>query len=217
MKRIAPIGLVMMGLALVGTGCSSLRVVGGGIAPPKWVADPSTVTNYDAKAYIYASGISTYSVVLEEGIQDARHDAIRKLVERVAVAADDVYRSDRVAKRGISQEGMPNVPQFILNSHKAVDRINSSRDTKETTSPQATHVSQTRIHQIDEAILSYSVWQYGPSLLDRFFHGDTAVRFYDIYVLMRCPKVEFDTAVEAEKALDQNPAVIKNSEPKKEP
>jgi len=217
MKRIALISLVVTGLALAGAGCSSLRVVEGNLAPPKWVADPALATNYDAEAYVYASGISTYSMVLEEGIQDARHDAIRKIAEQVAIAADDIYRSDRVEKRGIVQENVPNVPQSILRSRKAVDRISSSVDSKKTNSPQATHATQTRLHEVEQAQLKYAVWHYQPSMLARLFGGDTAVRFYDVYVLMRLPKSEFDSAVHTEKKLDTVPEQAPVEDPKKSP
>ncbi len=193
--------LVLAACAMVGSGCSSLQIVEGNLAPPKWVADPSLATNYDANAYVYASGISTYSSILEEGISDARHDAIGKIAERAAVAADDIYRSDRMDKRSTVQSDMPNVPQMIGNSHAAVGAGNRV-DSKNTRNPQSTHVSQTRLHQIDEAILTYSVWQYGPSWWARTWHGDTAIRFYDVYVLMRCPKSEFDAVLEKERKMD---------------
>ena len=210
--------LAVAGLALAaGTGCSSLRVVEGNLGPPKWVADPSLgATNLDPKAFVFASGISTYSLVLEEGIADARHDAIRKIVEGVAIAADDVYQADRTEKRGVSQSGMPNVPQFILNSRKAV-RASSSRSTSATSNPQAMHISHSRLHEVDQVLLTYSVWQYGPSLLARLFYGDTTLRFYDVYVLMRCPKAEFDGAIAAEKAFEKSPDWPTRPEPKEKP
>jgi hypothetical protein len=186
---------------MAGAGCSSLKIVEGNLTPPKWVADPSLSTNYDARAYIYASGISTYSSILEEGINDARHDAIRKIAERAGVDADDIYRSDRTDKRSTVQSDMPNVPQMIGNSHAAVT-VSRRLDSKNTRNPQATHTSQTRLHAMDEALLTYSVWQYGPSWWARLWYGDTAIRFYDVYVLMRCPKAEFESALEKERRMD---------------
>lgn len=191
---------VVSGLA----GCSSLRVVEGNLAPPEWVADPSLATNYNGEAFIYASGIATYSYLLEDGIYYARHDAIRKIAELVGVAADDVYRVSRIEKRGATQMNMPNVPQMIGNSHAAV-RTGNSVDSKDTRTPQATHTSQTRLHQIEEAILSYSVWQYGPSWWAKLWYGDTALRFYDVYVLLRCPRAEFENALKKERQLDDTP------------
>jgi hypothetical protein len=201
MNKLFSNGLALTACLLVGSGCSSLKIVKGNLTPPEWVADPSLATNYDANAYVYASGISTYSTILEEGISDARHNAIGKIAERAAVAADDIYRSDRTDKRSTVQSNMPNVPQIIDNSHAAV-RVSNRVDSKNTRNPQSTHVSQTRLHQIDEAILTYSVWQYGPSWWARMWHGDTAIRFYDVYVLMRCPKHEFDAALEKERKMD---------------
>jgi len=183
-------------------------VVEGDIAPPKWVANPSIITNYNPNLFIYASGISTYSLVLEDGINDARHDAIRKIAERVGVAADDIYRSDRMDKRTSSQRDMPNVPQMIYNSEKAVD-VNNSLESKRTRSPQALHSSQTQLHEIDQTLLSYTVWQYGPSFWAKYFYGDTAMRFYDIYVLMQCPRTEFENAVRVEKKYDAMPDAIR--------
>lgn len=184
-------------MALAGSGCSSLRIVQGSIAPPKWIPDPSVLAGTDTNTFIYASGISTYNMVLEEGINDARHDAIRKIAERVGVAADDVYRTDRTDKINNTHTDMPNASQVIFNSHKAVS-TGSKVETRKTRNPQATHVSQTRLHGMDEAQLCYSVWQYGPSLWAKMIYGDTAVRFYDVYVLMRCPRIEFDRAIRAE-------------------
>lgn len=198
-------------LALAGTGCSSLRIVQGSIAPPKWIAEPTLVSGCDTGAFIYASGICTYSMVLEEGINDARHDAIRKIVERVGVAADDIYRTDRSDKQGYTHTDMPNASQAIFNSHKAVD-TSSKVETKKTRNPQATHTSQTRLHGMDELILCYSVWQYGPSFWAKMVYGDTAVRFYDVYVLMRCPKAEFERALRAELEQD-SPAAAQGAEP----
>lgn len=190
--------LVLAGLVLSGAGCSSLRVIEGGEAPPKWVANPSSVTNYNPNMYIYASGISTYSLVLEDGINDARHDAIRKIAERVGIAADDIYRTDRTDKRSSTQKDMPNVPQMIYNSRKAVD-VGGAMESKRTRSPQAMHTTQTRLHEVDQALLSYTVWQYGPSFWAKYVYGDTAIRFYDVYVLMQCPRTEYLNAVRAEK------------------
>ena len=204
MKKIVSGIAALCALALAGTGCSSLRIVQGSIAPPKWVAEPSLVASLDTNAFIYASGICTYSMVLEEGINDARHDAIRKIVERVGVAADDVYRTGRNDKQNYTHTDMPNAPQAIFNSHKAVD-TSSKVETKKTRTPQATHSSQTRLHGMDEHILCYSVWQYGPSFWAKFIYGDTAVRFYDVYVLMRCPKTEFNRALQAELEQDSPP------------
>ena len=201
MKTLSLVCMTLGACALAGTGCSSLKIVEGNLAPPKWVADPSVITNYAPNAYIYSSGISTYSSVLEEGINDARHDAIRKIVERVGVAADDIYRTDRDEKRGISQSGMPNVPQIIDNSRAAV-RAHNTLESKNTRTPEATHVSQTRLHGIDQELLSYSVWQYGPSWWARTWYGDTALRFYDVYVLLRCPRDEFEAAMDKERRND---------------
>ena len=201
MKTVSLVCMTLGVCALAGTGCSSLKIVEGNLAPPKWVGDPSAITNYEPHAFIYSSGISTYSSVLEEGINDARHDAIRKIVERVGVAADDVYRTDREEKRGLSQSGMPNVPQIIDNSRAAV-RAHNSLDSKSTRTPEATHTSQTRLHGIDQELLSYSVWQYGPSWWARMWYGDTALRFYDVYVLLRCPRDEFEAAMAKERKVD---------------
>ena len=188
-------------LAVMGTGCSSLKVVEGNLAPPKWVADPSLAPGHDSTNYIYASGICTYALVLEEGINDARHDAIRKLAERTGVAADDVYQTDRNDKYTSTQNGMPNVPQIIDNSHRAVQTSNKV-ETKTTLTPKAMHITQTRLHDVDQTLLSYTVWQYGPSLWARYWDGDTALRFYDIYILMRCPRVEFESALKKERTAD---------------
>ncbi len=188
-------------IAITGAGCSSLKVVEGNLAPPKWVSDPTLSSNYDVTNYVYASGICTYSLVLEEGINDARHDAIRKLAERAGVTADDIYKTDRNDKYTATQSGMPNVPQIIENSHRAVS-ARGKVETKTTLTPQATHTTQIRLHDVDQAILCYTVWQYGPSLWARYWNGDTALRFYDIYVLMRCPKIEFDAAIRKERTAD---------------
>ena len=189
---------VLIGL---GTGCSSLKVIEGNVAPPKWVADISLASNCDPTNYVYASGMSTYTLVLEEGINDARHDAIRKLAERAGVTADDVYRASRSDKYSSTETGMPNVPQIIQNSHKAVQ--NSSKvETKTTLTPQATHTTQIRLHDVDQALICYTVWQYGPSFWARSWYGDTALRFYDVYVLMRCPKTEFEAALKKERISD---------------
>lgn len=208
-KSVFPI-IAMAALALVSAGCGSLRVIEGSANPPQWIADPSVATNVDTKAYVYAPGISTYCVVLEDGINDARHDAIRKLVERVAVAADDTYRTDRTDKRGITQTGMPNIPQAIMNSGKAVD-VSQAVDARKTRTPQATHVSQTRIHGVDEAMLTYTVWRYRPGLWSRMFGNDTAVRFYDVYVLLRCPVAEFESAVKTERKWDEQAELTRPS------
>ncbi len=200
MKKILVFTVALTLAAVAGSGCSSLRIVQGSVAPPKWVADPSILSGADSNAYIFASGISTYNMVLEEGINDARHDAIRKIAERVSVAADDIYRTDRNDKLSSTHTDMPNAPQAIFRSHKAVG-TDSKVETKKTRNPQAVHVSQTRLHGMDEFQLCYSVWQYGPSLWSKMIYGDTAVRFYDVYVLMRCPKAEFDRALRSE--LDQ--------------
>jgi hypothetical protein len=212
MKNLVPVVMVLVAGALAGAGCSSLKVVEGNPTPPKWVVDPSAVTNYDADAYVYASGMSTYSIVLEEGINDARHDAIRKIAERIGVAADDIYRTDRVDKRGNVQTGMPNLPQVIFNSRAAV-QTNRGVDSKNTRSPAAMHVSQTRIHGIDQAMLSYSVWQYGPSWWARLCYGDTALRFYDVYVLIRCPMDEFEHAVQMERQADGTAGALAPAQP----
>lgn len=188
-------------VAIMASGCSSLKVVEGGIAPPKWVAEPALASNYDATNFIYASGICTYSLVLEEGINDARHDAIRKLAERAGVAASDVYQTDRTDKYSSSQSGMPNVPQIIENSHKAVQTSNKV-ESKTTLSPKAMHTTQTRLHDVDQALLCYTVWQYGPSMWARYWNGDTALRFYDVYVLLKCPKAEFDNVLKKERSAD---------------
>lgn len=204
MRKLSLAVLMLAGAACGLTGCSSLKIVEGSLTPPKWVVEPSLSTNYDGDAYIYASGISTYSIILEEGINDARHDAIRKIAELVGVAAQDVYRADRVDKRGTTQLNMPNVPQVIDNSRAAV-RVGNTLDSKNSRTPQAMHVSQSRLHQIDQAILAYSVWQYGPSWWARTWYGDTAIRFYDVYVLMRYPRTEFENAVKRERSLDDVP------------
>jgi len=188
-------------VAIMASGCSSLKVVEGGIAPPKWVAEPTLASNYDATNYVYASGICTYSLVLEEGINDARHDAIRKLAERAGVTAADVYQTDRTDKYSSSQSGMPNVPQIIENSHKAVQTSNKV-ESKTTLSPKAMHTTQTRLHDVDQALLCYTVWQYGPSMWARYWNGDTALRFYDVYVLLKCPKAEFEDALKKERSAD---------------
>lgn len=188
-------------IAITGAGCSSLKVVEGNLAPPKWVSDPALSSSYDATNYVYASGICTYALVLEEGINDARHDAIRKLAERAGVTADDIYKTDRNDKYTSTQGGMPNVPQIIDNSHRAVS-AHGKVETKTTLTPQATHTTQIRLHDVDQSILCYTVWQYGPSLWARYWDGDTALRFYDVYVLMRCPKIEFDAAIRKERSAD---------------
>lgn len=200
--------LALAGIVITGGGCSSLRVIEGSPVPPKWVADPTMAPNYNPTVYVYASGISTYSLVLESGINDARHDAIRKIAERVAVAADDTYRTDRTDKRSSSQKDMPNVPQMIYNSRAAVDTSNTS-ESKQTRSPQARHVTQTRLHEMDQAVLSYTVWQYGPSFWAKYIYGDTAIRFYDVYVLMQCPKTEFNAVLQLERKLDALPDTIR--------
>ena len=70
MKTLSLVCMTLGACALAGTGCSSLKIVEGNLAPPKWVGDPSAITNYEPHAFIYSSGISTYSSVLEEGIND---------------------------------------------------------------------------------------------------------------------------------------------------
>lgn len=210
MKRTLGIVCTALASAWVLTGCGSLRVIEGPTTPPQWVADPASVSNYNPSAFVYASGISTYTVVLEDGINDARHDAFRKLVERVGVAADDIYRTDRTDKRGTTQTGVPNLPQAIMNSGKAVD-IRQSVDARKTRTPQATHVSQTRIHGVDEEQMVYTVWRYRPGLWSRMFGNDTAMRFYDIYVLLRCPIAEFESAVKNEHKWDENAELIRPS------
>jgi len=195
-------GLLSISVALMmGSGCSSLKVVDGTLAPPDWVANPAEIEGYDTTNYVYASGICTYSLVLEEGINDARHDAIRKLAERAGVAADDVYQTDRSDKYSSTQAGMPNVPQIINNSHGAV-QTSGKVESKTTMNPKATHTTQTRLHGVDEAALTYTVWQFGPSFWARYWDGDTALRFYDVYVLMRCPRAEFEAAVRKERTAD---------------
>ncbi|MEI7879400.1 MAG: hypothetical protein WCI95_00865 [bacterium] len=188
-------------IACLGTGCSSLKVIEGNVAPPKWVADISLAANCDPTNYIYASGVSTYTLVLEQGINDARHDAIRKLAERAGVTAEDIYRTSRSDKYSSTQTGMPNVPQIIDNSHKAVQTIGKV-ESKTTLTPQATHTTQIRLHDVDQALICYTVWQYGPSLWARTWYGDTALRFYDVYVIMRCPKAEFEAALKKERLAD---------------
>lgn len=200
--KIKLMGLLTLGVvAVMGTGCSSLKIVEGNITPPKWVADSRQAPSYDGTNYIYASGISTYSLVLEEGVNDARHDAFRKLAERAGVAADDVYQSDRNDKVSKTQSGMPNLPQVFENSHKAV-QTSGKVESKTTLNPKAVHTTQTRLHDVDEAQLTYTVWQYGPSFWARFWYGDTALRFYDVYILLRCPRAEFDAAVRKERSID---------------
>lgn len=188
-------------VACLGTGCSSVKIIEGNVAPPKWVTDPSFASNFDNTNYIYASGMSTYTLVLEEGINDARHDAIRKLAEQAGVTADDVYRTSRSDKYSSTQTGMPNVPQVIDNSHMAV-QTSGKVESKTTLTPQATHTTQIRLHDVDQALISYTVWQYGPSLWARYWDGDTALRFYDVYVLMRCPRLEFEAALKKERTSD---------------
>lgn len=200
MKHMFYLACTALALALFATGCGSLRVVEGDLAPPKWVTDYATVSNYNPTAYIYASGISTYTMVLEDGINDARHDAIRKLVEQIGVAADDVYRTDRTDKDSIDQTGMPNIPQAIMNS-KDVD-MNRALEARKSRTPQSTHVSQTRIHGIEANQLNYTVWCYTPGLWSRWFGNDTLTRFYDVYVLVRCPHEDFDNAVKADRKWD---------------
>lgn len=210
MRKSIIVPLALAGVVLAACGCSSLRVIEGTAAPPKWVADPSSSPNYTPGTFVYASGISTYSLVLEDGINDARHDAIRKIAERVAVAADDTYRTDRTDKRSATQKDMPNTPQMIYNSRAAVD-VGSGTETKQTRNPQARHVTQTRLHEMDQALMTYTVWQYGPSFWARWIYGDTTVRFYDVYVLMRCPKTEFDAVLQAERKLDALPDTIRSA------
>jgi len=188
-------------VACLGAGCSSVKVIEGSIAPPKWVADPSLASNNDPTNYVYASGMSTYTLVLEEGINDARHDAIRKLAERTGVTSDDIYQTSRSDKYSSTQVGMPNVPQVIQNSHGAV-QTTSKLESKTTLTPKATHTTQIRLHDVDQALICYTVWQYGPSLWARCWDGDTALRFYDVYVLMRCPRAEFEAALKKERATD---------------
>ena len=196
------VGLFVLAVvASLGAGCSSLKVVEGSVAPPKWVAEPTLASTYDPTNYVYASGICTYSLVLEQGINDARHDAIRKLAERAGIAADDVYKTERSEKYSSTQNGMPNVPQIIENSGATV-QTSGKVDSKTTLTPQATHTTLIRLHDVDQALLCYPVWQYGPSMWARYWDGDTALRFYDIYVLMRCPKAEFDAAVRKERTSD---------------
>lgn len=188
-------------IACVGAGCSSVKIIEGNVAPPKWVLDPSLAPNSDTTNYVYASGMSTYTLVLEEGINDARHDAIRKLAERAGVAAEDIYRASRSDKYTATQVGMPNVPQIIDNSHKAV-QTSGKVEAKTTLTPQATHTTQIRLHDVDQALISYTIWQHGPSLWAKMWYGDTALRFYDVYVLMRCPKAEFEAALKKERTTD---------------
>lgn len=206
MKKALTVAATLVIAALAGSGCSSLRVVKGSAVPPDWMANPAVLPAADTNAFVFASGISTYNMVLEEGINDARHDAIRKIAERVSVAADDIYRTDRNDKLSSTHTDMPNTPQTFFNSHKAVG-TSSKVETKKTRTPQATHVSQTRLHGMDEFQLSYTVWQYGPSLWAKMIYGDTSVRFYDVYVLMRCPKTEFERALRLESELEAPAAV----------
>lgn len=195
-------GLIALAMvAVMGGGCSSLKVIEGNVAPPEWVSEPALASVYDPTNFIYASGICTYSLVLEQGINDARHDAIRKIAERAGVTADDVYKTERSEKYSSTQNGMPNVPQIIENSSAAV-QTSGKVDSKTTLTPQATHTTQIRLHDVDQALLCYTVWQYGPSMWARYWNGDTALRFYDVYVLMRCPKAEFDAAVRKERVAD---------------
>lgn len=200
--------LALAGIVMTGAGCSSLRVIEGSPIPPKWVADPAVAPNYNPTSFVYASGISTYSLVLEDGISDARHDAIRKIAERVAVAADDTYRTDRTDKRSSTQKDMPNVPQMIYNSRAAVD-TSSGAESKQTRNPQARHVTQTRLHEMDQALLSYTVWQYNPSFWAKYIYGDTVIRFYDVYVLMQCPRTEINAVLQLERKLDALPDTIR--------
>jgi hypothetical protein len=193
-------------VACLGAGCSSIKVIEGSVTPPKWVTDTSLASNCDPTNYVYASGMSTYTLVLEEGINDARHDAIRKLAERAGVAAEDIYRTSRSDKYSSTQTGMPNVPQVIQNSHKAV-QTTGKVESKTTLTPQATHTTQIRLHDVDQALICYTIWQYGPSWWARTWEGDTALRFYDVYVLMRCPKTEFEAALKRERSADGFEAV----------
>lgn len=199
MKYISLFAITL--ITFLGTGCSSVKVIEGNVAPPKWVTDISLASNCDPTNYVYASGMSTYTLVLEEGINDARHDAIRKLAERAGVTADDIYRASRSDKYSSTETGMPNVPQIIQNSHKAIQTSNKV-ETKTTLTPQATHTTQIRLHDVDQALICYTVWQYGPSFWARSWYGDTALRFYDVYVLMRCPKTEFEAALKKERTND---------------
>ncbi len=212
MKHIASLprtGLVVLSAALCWTtGCSSLRVVQGSPNPPPWLTEPSAAADYQADRFVYASGMATYCLTLEEGIQDARHDAIRKLVERIGVAADNVYRTDRMKQETRSQSGMPNMPQMLLNSRRAVKDISGRVNDKATTAPQAFHVSRSRVHGIEEQALQYTVWRYRPSLLARWLDGDTAIRFYDVYVLLRCPVEEFNAAIELDRRLESLPETL---------
>jgi hypothetical protein len=198
MKKMISLLCTALALVLGATGCSSLRVTDGSLNPPEWVTDYAAASNYNPAAYVYASGISTYSVVLEDGINDARHDAIRKIVEQIGVAADDTYRTGRDDKRKMIQTGMPNIPQAIMNSGKSVD-VTQAVEARKNQTPQATHVSQTRIHGIEASQLAYSIWRYRPGLWSRLFGNDNAVRYYDVYVLIRCPLAEFENAVKTEK------------------
>ena len=36
----------------------------------------------------------------------------------------------------------------------------------------------------------------------RYWNGDTALRFYDVYVLLKCPKAEFEDALKKERSAD---------------
>jgi len=207
MKRTPYLAGLVLFLALLVSGCGSLRVIEGSPSPPEWAFDPVTATNYDASAFVYAPGISTYCVVLEDGINDARHDALRKLVERVAVAAEDTYLTERRDKSESKQTGMPNIPQAVMNGG-AVD-VAQEVDARKSRKPSATHVSQTRLHGVEEAQLIYTVWRYRPGLWSRLFGDDNAVRFYDIYVLLRCPVADFEKALETERKWDANPELTR--------
>ncbi len=201
MKNMFCLACTALALALFATGCGSLRVIEGNLTPPKWVTDYSAASNYNPSAYVYASGISTYTMVLEDGINDARHDAIRKMVEQIGVAADDVYRTDRMDKSNVNETGMPNIPQALMNASKAVD-ITQAMEARKSRSPQSTHISQTRIHGIEASLLNYTVWCYTPGLWSRWFGNDTLMRFYDVYVLVRCPRDEFENALKTDKQWD---------------
>jgi hypothetical protein len=210
MKNTLCLTFAALALILFGSGCGSLRVIEGSMAPPAWVTDYSMAADFDPKAYVYASGMSTYAVVLEDGINDARHDAIRKIVEQIGIAAEDTYRTDRTDKQGVTQTGMPNIPQSFMNSGAAVS-AGQTVEARRSRTPHATHVSQTRIHGIESSLVGYTVWYYTPGVWSRMFDADTAVRYYDVYVLIRCPRAEFENAVKTDKKWDDAAELVRPS------
>ena len=93
---------------------------------------------------------------------------------------------------------------------QAVD-VTQAVDARQSRTPTATHVSQTRIHGVEEAQLVYTVWRYRPGLWSRLSGNDNAIRFYDVYVLMRCPVADFKQALDTERKWDANPELTRPS------